>query len=98
MLFATERDIAGLPTEERRDQRQQWSATHLAGLEAWMRTARAKRSRHAGVAKAMDYKLTRWEIRAFTPGSDEAWSFGVASRTAGSHDLPAHSAHQLCAA
>ena len=38
---------------------QQRSATHLAGLEVWMRQARAKLSRHAEVAKARDYILTR---------------------------------------
>ena len=33
-----------------------WSAD----LETWMRAERGKLSRHADVAKAMDYMLKRW--------------------------------------
>ena len=61
MLFTLERDHTGRPAGERLAQRQQRSALPLAELEAWMRKARAKLSRHADVAKAMDYILTRWE-------------------------------------
>ena len=32
----------------------------VSDLETWMRAARAKLSRHAEVAKAMDYMLKRW--------------------------------------
>jgi transposase len=32
----------------------------VAGLEDWMRAERAKLSRHAAVAKTIDYTLTRW--------------------------------------
>ena len=32
----------------------------VAELEKWMRAARGKLSRHADVAKAMDYMLKRW--------------------------------------
>ncbi len=32
-----------------------------AELETWMRAARGKMSRHAEVAKAMDYMLKRWD-------------------------------------
>ena len=35
-------------------------AAVVAGLEEWMRAERAKLSRHAAVAKATDYMLTRW--------------------------------------
>jgi hypothetical protein len=34
----------------------------VAELETWMRGARATMSRHAEVAKAMDYMLKRWAI------------------------------------
>jgi len=61
VLFAIERDLSGMPAEERLALRQERSALPLAELEAWMREARAKLSRHADVAKAMDYMLTRWE-------------------------------------
>lgn len=85
MLFAIERDIAGLPAEERQVQRQQRSAAHLAMLEAWMREARAKLSRHADVAKAMDYMLTRWDSFARVLGD-------------GRIDLPNNAAERPCAA
>ena len=61
VLFAIERDLTGLPAEAPLAQRQHRSALRLTELEAWMRETRAKLSRHADVAKAMDYMLTRWE-------------------------------------
>jgi hypothetical protein len=33
----------------------------IASLESWMRAARGKMSRHADVAKAIDYMLKRWD-------------------------------------
>ena len=41
--------------------RRERSAPLVAGLEDWMRTERAGLSRHAAVAKAMDYMLKRWD-------------------------------------
>ena len=41
----------------------------MTGLEIWMRAERAKLSRHADVAKAIDYMLTRWP--AFTSFLDD---------------------------
>jgi transposase len=63
-LFAIERDINGLSAEERLAVRQDRSASLVADLERWMREQRAKLSRHADVAGAMDYMLKRWD--AFT--------------------------------
>ncbi len=63
-LFDIEREINGFSVEKRLAARQERSAALVAALEAWMRAERAKLSRHAAVAKAMDYMLTRWE--AFT--------------------------------
>ena len=40
------------------------SVVLVTALEDWMRAKRAKLSRHAEVAKAIDYMLTRWS--AFT--------------------------------
>lgn len=60
-LFAIERDLTDLPVGERLAQRQQHGTLPLGELEAWMRETRAKLSRHADVAKAMDDMLTRWE-------------------------------------
>jgi transposase len=63
-LFAIEREINGLSVEMRLATRQERSGALVAALEDWMRAERAKLSRHAAVAKAIDYMLTRWE--AFT--------------------------------
>ena len=60
-LFDIEREINGLSTAERLAARAERSAPLLAKLEAWMREERAKLSRHAPVAKAMDYMLKRWD-------------------------------------
>jgi transposase len=59
-LFDVEREINGLSAEERLAARVERSAPLLADLEAWMREERARLSRHAPVAKAMDYMLKRW--------------------------------------
>ena len=60
-LFDIEREINGLDGEERRAARAERSAPLVADLEAWMREERARLSRHAPVAKAMDYMLKRWD-------------------------------------
>ena len=49
------------PRTSAKAQRQQRGAAHPAEFEAWMREARARLSRHADVAKAMDYMLNRWD-------------------------------------
>ena len=59
LLFDVERDINGLPAAQRRAARAGRSAS-LVALEAWMRDERARLSRHAPVAQAMDYMLKRW--------------------------------------
>ena len=60
-LFDIEREMNGRPAKERLAVRQERSVAVLADLEDWMRTERARLSRHAPVAKAMDYMLKRWE-------------------------------------
>ncbi len=60
-LFDIERAIAGLGPAQRLAARQEHSAPLLAELETWMRGERARLSRHAPVAKAMDYMLKRWD-------------------------------------
>jgi transposase len=59
-LFDIERKINGLTAEARLRARRKESAALIAGQEDWMRAERAKLSRHAAVAKAMDHMLTRW--------------------------------------
>ena len=63
-IFAVERDINGLAADERLAVRQARTRPLVAGLEGWLRTTRAGLSRHAEVAKAIDYMLKRWT--AFT--------------------------------
>ena len=60
-LFDIERTINGESAERRLAVRRERSAPLVAELEDWMRTERAGLSRHAAVAKAMDYMLKRWE-------------------------------------
>jgi transposase len=60
-LFDVEREINGCTAAERLARRVKFSKLLVDELEDWMRTARAGMSKHAPVAKAMDYLLTRWE-------------------------------------
>lgn len=59
-LFDIERDINGLPTEQRLAVRSERSAPLVIELEEWMRAERARLSRHAPAAQAIDYMLKRW--------------------------------------
>jgi transposase len=59
-LFDIEREINGLSAARRLAARQERSIPLVAALEGWMRAERARLSRHAAVAKAIDYMLTRW--------------------------------------
>ncbi len=68
-IFAIEREINGLSAAERLATRQQRIAMLVIDLEGWMRTERARLSRHADVAKAMDSMLKRWA--AFTRFLDD---------------------------
>jgi transposase len=63
-VFDAERTINGLPAEARLVARRKHIAPLVADLEAWMRATRGKLSRHAELAKAIDYMLKRWD--AFT--------------------------------
>lgn len=60
-IFAVERDINGLPAEQRLAIRRQISRPLVEDLATWMREQRAGLSHHNPVAKAMDYMLTRWK-------------------------------------
>lgn len=60
-IFAAERDINGLLVNQRRAVRQETIAPLVRDLESWMHMTRSKLSRHAEVAKAMDYMLKRWD-------------------------------------
>lgn len=63
-IFDIEREINGLPPDQRLAVRQERCRPLVEDLEVWMRSTRQGLSRHSDVAKAMDYMLTRW--KAFT--------------------------------
>ncbi len=64
VIFDIEREINGRPAAERLAVRREHVAPLVTELEAWMRGERARLSRHAEVAKAMDYMLKRWSAFA----------------------------------
>ena len=68
-IFEMEREINGLAVDRRFTFRREQIAPLVLDLETWMRTERARLSRHAEVAKAMDYMLKRWA--AFTRFRDD---------------------------
>jgi transposase len=68
-IFNVEREINGLAAAQRHAIRQIRVAPLVTSLEDWMRGERKRLSRHADVAKAMDYMLKRWE--AFTRFLDD---------------------------
>ena len=59
-IFDIERELNGLSAEERLSVRRSLTMSLVASLEDWVRAERAKLSRHAETAKAMDYMLKRW--------------------------------------
>ena len=69
VIFDVEREISGLSSAQRHAIRQTRVAPLVASLEQWMRAERGKLSRHADVAKAMDYMLKRGD--AFTRFLDD---------------------------
>ena len=60
-LFDIEREINGESAERRPAVRRERSVPRVGELETWMRTERARLSRHAPVAKAMGYMFRRWD-------------------------------------
>jgi transposase len=59
-IFAHEREINGRSAELRLAYRRERMAPLVAALATWMQGERPRLSRHAPVAKAMDYMLKRW--------------------------------------
>jgi hypothetical protein len=59
-IVDAERVINGAAAVERLGVRRATIAPLVTELETWMRAERGKLSRHAEVAKAMDYMLKRW--------------------------------------
>jgi len=67
-LFTIEHEINGRPEGERLAVRRERSAPLVAELQTWMKAERARLSRHADVAKALDY-IQRRRARAARGGS-----------------------------
>jgi transposase len=61
-IFAIEREINGHSPDQRLAVRKTRIAPLVSEFERWVRTERAKLSRHNEVAKAMDYMLKRWTV------------------------------------
>jgi len=59
-IFAHEREISGRAAADRLAYRREHAAPLIGELVSWMKSERAKLSRHADVARAMDYMLKRW--------------------------------------
>jgi hypothetical protein len=61
LIFDAERLVNGLSIDQRLVVRKETVAPLVAELETWMRSTRGKMSRHADVAKVIDYMLKRWD-------------------------------------
>jgi len=59
-LFAIEREINGMPPQERLRGRDARSRPLVVALERWLRQQRAKVSGQSKIGKAIAYSLTRW--------------------------------------
>jgi transposase len=71
-IFDVEREITGLTAEARHDARQRQVAPMILDLHDWLRSERARMSKHNPVAKAINYMFEedgRWE--AFTRFLDD---------------------------
>ncbi len=68
-IFAHERAINGQTAADRLAHRREHAAALVGAFEVWMKHERPKLSRHAEVARAMDYLLKRWP--AFTRFLDD---------------------------
>jgi transposase len=68
-IFAIERQINGATVAQRLALRKEQVKPLVSELEAWMRAERARLSRHADLARAIDYMLKRWP--AFTRFLDD---------------------------
>ena len=70
-LFEIERDINGKSPDERLEARQRLSVPLVANLERWLHGERALLSKHARVAKAIDYLLSSRHWSSFTRFLDD---------------------------
>jgi transposase len=59
-LFAIEREINGLASQQRVSVRTERSRPLVVALETWLREQRARLSKNSDTGKAVDYSLKRW--------------------------------------
>ena len=90
-IFDQERLINGAAADDRRALRQATIAPLVGDLETWMRGERAKLSRHAEVARAIDYLRKRWP--AFTRFLEDG---RICITTDGADKSKSKSAHGSC--
>jgi transposase len=69
VLFAIEREINGMPPQERVRMRHERSRPLVIELQTWLCEQRARVSKHSETGKAIDYTLKRWD--AFTRFLDD---------------------------
>src|SRR5260370_23397403 len=62
VLFAIEREINGMPPQERVRIRNERSRSLVSELERWLREQRARVSKNSETGKAIDYSLKRWSV------------------------------------
>ncbi len=70
-LFDIEREINGMPADERLAARRDLARPLVTGLHDWLASERGRMSRHAPVAKAIDYLLPGDRWAAFTRFLDD---------------------------
>lgn len=69
VLFAIEREINGMPPQERVRMRHERSRPLVIELQTWLCAQRARVSKHSEIGKAIDHTLKRWG--AFTRFLDD---------------------------
>jgi transposase len=80
-LFAIEREINGLTSQERLAVRHERTRPLVTALERWLREQRAKLSGQSKIAKAIAYSLTRWAaLRRFLDDGRLCMSNNAAER------------------
>ena len=60
-LYGVEREVAELPSEQRRQRRQERAAPIADTLHRWLIAQRQRVPNGSGTARAIDYSLKRWE-------------------------------------
>jgi hypothetical protein len=65
-LYVIEAEITGMTADERQKIRREQALPILTDLKSWMTEQRRRLSSKTGLAKALQYALTRWDRQVFT--------------------------------